>query len=83
MMPPGHKWNSVKCAPGDTTGLCANNQPQLLGATSALLALSTIVVGLRLISRGLSATTFWFDDLAIIVALVGFGSQGRRPKEPY
>lgn len=71
-MTSAQKWNSVKCAPGDTSGLCANHQPQLLGVTSALLALSTMMVLLRLISRGMSAMSYWFDDAAIIIGLVGF-----------
>ena len=76
-MAAAHKWNSIKCAPGDTSALCANQQPQLLGVTSALLALSTMVVVLRLVSRGLSATSYWFDDAAIVVALVSSFSYGR------
>lgn len=71
-MPAGQKWDSVKCASGDTASLCANHQPALLAVTSVLLALSTILVGLRLISRGLSAISYWFDDLAIVIGLVGF-----------
>ena len=64
------KWDSIKCPPGDTSGLCANHQPQLLGVTIALLALSTTFVGLRLVSRGLSAMSYWYDDAAIIIGLV-------------
>ena len=71
------KWHSVNCVPGDTSSLCANQQPQLLGVTSALLALSTMLVGLRLISRGLSAISYWFDDLAIVIGLVSFFLQDR------
>lgn len=71
------KWDSVKCAPGDVSGLCANHQPQLLAVTSVLLALSTTLVVLRLVSRGISSMKWWFDDLAIIIALVGFASDGR------
>ena len=78
-MPAKQEWDTVKCAPGDTSGLCANHQPALLAVTSVLLALSTIIVGLRLISRGLCAMNFWFDDAAIIVGLVGFCVHGQRP----
>ena len=69
-MASGQKWHSVKCAGADTSGLCANHQPQLLAVTSALVALSTMLVGLRLISRKLSAMSYWYDDVAIIVGLV-------------
>ena len=43
----------------------------LVGYSVALIALSSILAILRLISRRLSAAKFWWDDALIVVSLVG------------
>ena len=50
----------------------------LYGITATLLALPTVAVVLRLISRRLSPVSFWWDDWTITVALVSSDSS-RRP----
>lgn len=42
----------------------------IIGMTSVLAALSTLVVGLRLYARYLTVRRLYLDDIAIIIALV-------------
>ncbi|KAJ5811861.1 hypothetical protein N7474_008162, partial [Penicillium riverlandense] len=44
--------------------------PQIIGADMALLALATIAVIVRYISRSMSKAKFWWDDWVLAVALV-------------
>ena len=44
--------------------------PEIYGSTITLTIVATAAVGLRLASRRISSATYWWDDWAIIVALV-------------
>ena len=55
----------------DDTQLYARNRANVVATNVILITISTIAVGLRLISRKVSNTRYWFDDLLISVALVG------------
>ena len=50
--------------------MCNTHTHELVGACAALLALATTAVMLRLLSRRLSALTFWWDDVMIIASLM-------------
>ena len=50
--------------------LSESRGPQVIGADMALLALATIAVILRFISRHISKANFWWDDWVLAVALV-------------
>ncbi|KAJ5623772.1 hypothetical protein N7510_000081 [Penicillium lagena] len=50
--------------------------PQVIGADMALLALATIAVILRFISRHISKANFWWDDWVLAVALIFAYSNG-------
>ena len=50
--------------------MCQNTTRLLIAVTVALMALATMAVVLRLLSRRVSALTYWWDDTAILAALV-------------
>ncbi len=52
-----------------------SRQPEILAAVIVMMALSTIAVVLRLISRKISAARFGIDDGLIVLALVSFPNQ--------
>lgn len=43
----------------------------LIGFSVTFLFLNTLVVGLRLLSRRISAARLWWDDAFIVISLVG------------
>jgi hypothetical protein len=63
---------SLGMASGPPAGmdLSENVGPQIIGADMALLALATIAVILRFISRSVSKANLWWDDWILAVALV-------------
>jgi len=60
------------CSLPGMKAMCLSNTSIVIGLCAALLALATIAVMLRLISRWLSALPFWYDDAAILLSLVRF-----------
>lgn len=48
-----------------------SNSTALIAVTVSLLAMSTIAIFLRLLSRKLSSVKFWWDDGFICLGLVG------------
>ena len=50
--------------------MCNTHTHTLVGVCAALLALATTAVMLRLVSRRLSALTFWWDDVMIVASLL-------------
>ena len=50
-------------------------QPEILAAMIVMMALSTIAVVLRLISRKISAARYGVDDGLIVLALVSISNQ--------
>ena len=46
------------------------HQNLILGFATALVSLATISFALRIYARHLSATTYWWDDLVMGIALV-------------
>ena len=52
-----------------------SQQPEILAAVIVMMALSTIAVVLRLISRKISAARFGIDDGLMVLALVSFLNQ--------
>ena len=53
-----------------------SRQPEILAAVIVMMALSTIAVVLRLVSRRISAARFGIDDGLMVLALVSFPSHG-------
>ena len=53
-----------------------SRQPEILAAMVVMMALSTIAVVLRLISRKISAARYGVDDGLIVLALVSISNQG-------
>ena len=48
----------------------SGRQPVVLGVSIFLTVLSIVAVSLRLYSRRISRIGFWFDDWAVVIALV-------------
>ena len=53
-----------------------SRQPEILAAMIVMMALSTIAVVLRLISRKISTARYGVDDGLIVLALVSISNQG-------
>lgn len=45
--------------------------PSFVAFSVIFIVLSSLAVGLRLLSRRISAANFWWDDALIVVSLVG------------
>ena len=48
-----------------------NYQPQLIAATVVCLTVAYVAVGVRFISRRVGRVKFGYDDISIVIALVG------------
>lgn len=53
------------------TGQAKYHQELIVGFATALTALATASYGLRIWARHLSATSYWWDDLVMGIALLG------------
>lgn len=60
--------DGITSPPG--TDLSESQTPRIIAASITLISLSTTAVILRLIARKLSRAGFWWDDWAILGALV-------------
>lgn len=47
-----------------------SRQPQIIGVATMLLFLSTLAVALRLLFRRMTGVGLWYDDYAVMVALI-------------
>lgn len=54
------------------TDVIENRAPSFVAFSVIFIALSSLTVGLRLLSRRISAAKFWWDDAIIVISLVGY-----------
>ncbi|KAL8784736.1 MAG: hypothetical protein Q9195_008918 [Heterodermia aff. obscurata] len=57
-------------SPAEDPALWANNNSEVMSASVTLLALPTVFVALRLLSRYMSGAGLWWDDTAAILGMV-------------